>query len=57
MAGALDQVLQEQVESALFRLADHYLGPVQLQALVLADIVVQARAGRSRRPVLYCRHE
>jgi hypothetical protein len=28
MAGALDQVLQEQVEGALLRLTDNYLGPV-----------------------------
>ena len=56
MAGALDQVLQEQIEGALLRLTDRHLRPVQLQALVLADIVVQARVGRPRRPVLYCRH-
>ena len=57
MAGALDQVLQEQVVGALLGLAQHDLRPVQLQALGLADIVVQARACRHRGPVLYCRHE
>ncbi len=57
MAGAFDQVLQEQIEGALLRVTDCHLRPVQLQALGLADIIVQARAGRARCPVLYCRHE
>jgi len=56
MAGTLDQVLQEQVVGALFRFAQAHLRAVQGQAFLLADIVVQARACRSRRPVLYCRH-
>ena len=47
MAGALDQVLQEQVVGALFRLAQAHLRAVQCQALLLADIVVQAGAGRA----------
>ncbi len=45
MAGALDQILQEQVVGALLRLAQAHLRTVQRQALFLADIVVQAGAG------------
>ena len=56
MAGALDQVLQEQVVGALFRLAQAHLRAVQGQALLLADIVVQAGAGLGLRAVLCCRH-
>ena len=52
MAGALDQVLEEQVERALLGFADHYLGAVHRQALFFADVIVQIGAGSSRRPVL-----
>ena len=55
MAGSLDQVLQEQVVGALLGLAEDDLGPVHVQALLLADVVVQA--GRPRRPVVHCGHE
>ena len=56
MAGALDQVLQEQVVGALFRLAQAHLRAVQGQALLLADIVVQSGAGLGLRAVLCCGH-
>ena len=58
MAGAFDQILQEQVERALFRLAQAHLRAVQLEALLLADIVVDARRHlRFGRAVLDLRHE
>ena len=40
MAGSLDEILQEQVVGALFRLAQADLRAVKGQALLLADIVV-----------------
>ena len=57
MAGALHQVLQEQVEGALLGVAQAHLRPVQGQTLFLADIVVQTGTGRPRRPIFCCRHE
>ena len=48
MAGALHQVLQEQVVGALLRLAQAHLRAVQSKPLLLADIVVQAGAARCR---------
>ena len=57
MAGALDQVLQEQIVGALFRFAQAHLRAIQSQALGLADIVVQAGARLGLRPVFCCRHE
>src|SRR5665213_2228520 len=48
MAGALDQILQEQVVGALFRLAQAHLRAVQRKPFLLADIVVEAGAGRGR---------
>ena len=46
MARALHQVLQEQVEGALLGLADVDLAAIELQPRLLADVVVEARAGR-----------
>ena len=43
MAGALDEILQEQVEGALLGLADHDLQAVELEPLVLADVIVETR--------------
>src|SRR4029078_1292468 len=57
MAGALDQVLQEQVVGALFRLAQAHLRAIKGQALLLADIVIQSGTGLGLRAVLCCRHK
>ena len=51
MAGALDQVLQEQVVGALLGLAQPHLRAVELQPHLLADIVVQAGRWPARGPV------
>jgi hypothetical protein len=40
MAGALDEVLQEQVVGALLGLAQHHLGAKHLQPHRFADVVV-----------------
>jgi len=40
---ALDQVLQEQIVSALLRLADLDLHAVHLEPQLFADVVIQAR--------------
>src|SRR5215470_11666434 len=46
VARALNEVLKEQIEGALFRLADHDLNAIEGEAFLLADIVVQACVGR-----------
>ncbi len=45
VAGALHQVLQEQVEGALLGLAEFHLHAVHLQPHLLADVVIDALAG------------
>ncbi len=42
MAGALDEVLQEQVEGALLGFAEQNLRAVEFEPHVLADVVVEA---------------
>src|SRR5208283_37037 len=56
MAGALDQVLQEQIERALLGLADLDLHAIHVEPLLFADVVVEARL-RRRRTVLDLGHE
>ena len=56
MAGALHQVLQEQVEGALLALADLDLQAVQREPLLLADIVVDAGTGAVGRTRWFFRH-
>ena len=56
MAGALDQVLQEQIERALLGLPENDLATIQLQPHGLADVVVQPRLDRCC--AVFCsRHE
>src|SRR5262245_21999608 len=57
VTGSLDQVLEEQIVGALFRLPDHDLRPVQFEPFLLADIVIQSGAGLRLRTVLCCGHE
>src|SRR5665213_4096318 len=58
MAGALDQILQEQIIGALLSLAELELGPVQLQPQFLADVVIVAgRCGRCQCAVFLLRHK
>jgi hypothetical protein len=56
MAGALDQILQEQVVGALFGFAQAHLRAVERQPLDLADIVIEAGARLGLRPVFCSRH-
>ena len=48
VTGALDQILQEKIVSALLGLAQAQLRAIKRQALLLADIVVQAGAACRR---------
>src|SRR6516164_7604038 len=48
VARALDQILQEQVERALFGLANFDLGAVEAKPRLLADIVIEVCLRRER---------
>jgi hypothetical protein len=56
MARALHEVLQEQVEGALLRVAQQHLRAIQLEPRLLADVIVDARRCRFQGAVFNCGH-